>query len=160
MRKLSPQPGKLHKVPILLPPEERAKLNQLVAHAVAHNVMAHGSRVIRTLILMTEPGPEFLKAVAAMDEKEREEYREARRRGTSGKKDDFYPITPLLPPAEWKKLAQLGQYAASKEIEAHTGRIVRTLILMTKPGPEFLKAVTAVDEKERKAPHAGKRRRD
>lgn len=63
-----------------LTPEHRKKLNQLIGYAMMHDVVAHPGRVLRALVLMTEPGPEFLKAVKALDEKEREQYREKRRR--------------------------------------------------------------------------------
>jgi hypothetical protein len=71
-------PKKAPPLTVILTPDQRRKLNRLIAYAMAHDVTPHPGRVVRTLIEMTEEGPEFLKAVKAMDEKEREGYREKR----------------------------------------------------------------------------------
>ena len=63
-----------------LTPAHRSKLNKLIAYAMLHDVCPNPGRVVRTLIDMAEPGPEFLKAVSQVDETEREAYREKRRK--------------------------------------------------------------------------------
>jgi len=63
---------------VVLTPDQRRKLNRLIAYAMAHDVTPHPGRVVRTLIEMVEEGPEFLKAVKAQDDREREGYREKR----------------------------------------------------------------------------------
>jgi hypothetical protein len=63
---------------VVLTADQRRKLNRLIAYAMTHDVTPHPGRVVRTLIEMVDEGPEFLKAVKAMDEREREGYREKR----------------------------------------------------------------------------------
>jgi hypothetical protein len=71
-RKLTPLSVQLHE-------EHRKKLNRLIGYAMMHNITPSVGRVIRTLIENAAEGPEFLKAVGAVDERERESYREKRR---------------------------------------------------------------------------------
>ena len=59
--------------------EHRKKLNRLVGYAMMHDVHPNVGRVIRTLIESAAEGPDFLKAVKDIDERERESYREKRR---------------------------------------------------------------------------------
>jgi len=71
--------GKPSPLTVQLGAEHRKKLNRLIAYAMSNDVTPHVGRVVRTLIEMAEEGPEFLKAVTAVDEREREGYREKRR---------------------------------------------------------------------------------
>ena len=71
--------GKPSPLTVQLSTEHRKKLNRLIGYAMTHDVTPHVGRVVRTLIEMAVEGPEFLKAVTAVDEREREGYREKRR---------------------------------------------------------------------------------
>jgi hypothetical protein len=73
-------PRKLTPLSVQLLEEHRKKLNRLIGYAMMNNVTPSVGRVIRTLIENAVEGPEFLKAVGAVDERERESYREKRRK--------------------------------------------------------------------------------
>jgi len=64
---------------VQLSDEHRKKLARLVGYAMMNDVHPNVGRVIRTLIETAVEGPEFLKAVSQIDERERESYREKRR---------------------------------------------------------------------------------